>query len=114
MGMDVDITQRRSKELVGREELDIEVEHTGEATPTREDVRRTLAAELDEDPRAIEVVGIHSSSGLPTSTGTVYIHDEPVMDGLEDEEEETGEADEEPDGEDEDGGGDDADESETD
>lgn len=92
--MEIEVKSREEKKLLGREEVELEVDHTGEPTPDRESLRRKVSAELDVDPEKVEVYGIHSSSGVQVSQAQVNVHEEPVMEELPDEEEEP--ADEEP------------------
>ncbi len=118
--MDIEITNRREKALMDQEVIELDINHTGEATPTADAVRRKVAAELDLDPLTIAVDGIHSSSGSGVATGRVTVHPEQVIEEMADEDaadEASGEdadgADEEPD-EAEDEGTDDAGEAEDD
>ncbi len=86
---------RERNELVGREELQVEIDHRGEPTPSGPEVRDRLAAELDLDPKTVEIKSIKSSRGVSVSRGTIRVHDEPVFDELPGQEpEETGESEE--------------------
>lgn len=90
--MDIEVVGRDDQDLLGREEIELEITHEGEATPTKAEVRSRLSAELGLDPKTVEITGIYSYSGLSTSRGFVRVHEEPIYDELpEDREEEPGE-----------------------
>lgn len=95
--MDIEITGRRRKDLLGREELELEIDHAGEATPSGAAVRKKLAAEEDLDPATVEIVRVVSSSGRAVSRGEVHVHDEPVLDEVPEPGDEGGEDTGEPD-----------------
>lgn len=94
--MELEITERRRKDLLGREELELEIDHAGEATPSEAAVRKQLAAEEDLDPATVEIVRVVSSSGRAVSRGEVHVHDEPIMDEVPEPEEDSGESEEGP------------------
>ncbi|MFB6265938.1 MAG: hypothetical protein ABEI07_02530 [Candidatus Nanohaloarchaea archaeon] len=95
--MEMEVVSREDKQLLGREEVELELDHTGESTPDRSSLRSKVAAEFDVDPEKIEIYGIYSSKGVSVSTAQVNIHEEPFHEtlpeegGEEDEEEETAE-----------------------
>ncbi|MDY6773886.1 MAG: hypothetical protein SVS85_01695 [Candidatus Nanohaloarchaea archaeon] len=98
--MELEITEREEKELLDREDIELELSHPGEPTPSAAEVRDQISAELDLDPKTVEIESIYSSTGLSTSEGLVKVHDEPVYEELpekgeegeeEQEEEESGE-----------------------
>lgn len=89
--MEIEILEREEHDIMDREEIDIEISHAGEATPSTAEVRDRISAELDLDPKTVEVRGIYSSSGVSTSEGTVRVHDEPIYDELPEEQEEEAE-----------------------
>ncbi|MFB6294522.1 MAG: hypothetical protein ABEI97_02070 [Candidatus Nanohaloarchaea archaeon] len=85
--MNLEIVEREEQDLMNREEITVEISHTGEPTPSAAAVRDKIAAELDLDPKTVEIASIHSSTGLSTSTGTVRVHDEPIFEELPEEDE---------------------------
>ncbi|MFB6265873.1 MAG: hypothetical protein ABEI07_02200 [Candidatus Nanohaloarchaea archaeon] len=98
--MELEITEREEKELLDREDIELELSHPGEPTPSAAEVRDQISAELDLDPKTVEIESIYSSTGLSTSEGLVKVHDEPVYEelpekGEEEQEEEESEEDEE-------------------
>jgi ribosomal protein S24E len=95
--MNMDITRQERNDLLEREELELAIDHTGEPTPPADDIRSQLAAEQDLDPATIRVDHVYSSTGRGTSSGTVTVFDEPVIDLPDDETDtEAAEEDEEP------------------
>ncbi|MDY6762012.1 MAG: hypothetical protein SVY41_03110 [Candidatus Nanohaloarchaea archaeon] len=97
--MELEIIEREEQALMDREEITVEISHAGEATPSAAAVRDQIAAELDLDPKTVEIAAIRSSTGLSTSTGTVRVHEEPVHEELPEEAEEDGEPEDEEAGE---------------
>lgn len=80
--MEIEITERRPNDLMEREEIELDITHSGEATPSEQDVRKRVAAELDLDPTTIRVDHIYSATGIGTSSGQVTVFNEPIMDEL--------------------------------
>lgn len=80
--MDIEITERREKSLMGQEIIELAINHTGEATPSKNAVRKQVAAELDLDPLTLSVDSIYSSSGSGRATGRITVHPEQVIDEL--------------------------------
>jgi ribosomal protein S24E len=91
--MNIEITKQERNDLLERDELELAIDHTGDATPSENDVRNKLAAEQDLDPETIHVDHIYSDTGRGTATGVVQIYDEPVVELDEDSEEPTEDAD---------------------
>lgn len=84
--MEIEVTGRTEKALLDREEIELDITHRGESTPSEDAVRKKLAAELDLDPLTIAVDGIYSSSGVGRSRGVVTVHEEQVVEEVSDEE----------------------------
>ncbi|MCJ7478981.1 MAG: hypothetical protein MUP63_02275 [Candidatus Nanohaloarchaeota archaeon QJJ-7] len=80
--MELEIVEREEKALLDREEIEIEISHPDEATPSAAEVRDKISAELDLDPKTVEVDGIYSSKGLSTSRGRLNVHEEPIHEEL--------------------------------
>lgn len=91
--MKIDVNERKENALLEREEIALSIDHTGEPTPSVNAVRTQLAAELDLDPLTVQVDHIYSPAGAARSTARVTVFEEPIMDELpeEDEESEAGE-----------------------
>lgn len=90
--MNYEVTHSERNGLLNREEMELEVNHAGEPTPSESDVRKKLAADQDLDPLTIEVDHIYSKTGRGFSTAHVKVFDEPVREETEDEEEAAEEA----------------------
>lgn len=80
--MKIDVNERWENALLEREEIALSIDHTGEATPSTNALRKQVAAELDLDPKTVEVNHIYSPSGAARSTAQVTVHGEPIMDEL--------------------------------
>ncbi len=80
--MELDVTGRERNELLDREDIELDITHNGEATPSENDVRSKLAAELDLDPKTIRVDHVYTATGQGSSRAEVTVYDEPVLDEL--------------------------------
>jgi small subunit ribosomal protein S24e len=74
--MDTTITSVRENPLLGRREVEVEVDHDGETTPSKEDVKNRIAAENDIDTEKVEVEHIYTGYGKNTSRGILKVHEE--------------------------------------
>lgn len=74
--MDTTITSVRENPLLERREVEVEVDHEGESTPSKEDVKNRVAAENDIDTDQVEVESLYTGYGKNTSRGTLKIYDE--------------------------------------
>lgn len=74
--MEIDITNETVNDALGRREIDIEVQHDGEATPTKAEVRKKLSATEDADEELVAVKWMRTEYGLPVTKGRVDIYDD--------------------------------------
>lgn len=110
--MEIDVTATSENPLLEREEFELQIDHTGEATPSVSSVRKSFAAENDFDPEKVEVGSITTAYGGNTSTATVRVYEEKVAEVADEEPatpeddqagDDSDEADEEPEADDNDG-----------
>lgn len=74
--MDTTITSVRENPLLGRREVEVEVDHEGETTPSKEDVKNRIAAENDIDTEKVEVEHIYTGYGKNTSRSILKVYEE--------------------------------------
>lgn len=74
--MEATITSVRENPLLSRREVEVELDHEGEETPSKEDVRDRIAAENDLDSEKVEVESIYTGYGSRSSKATLKVYDE--------------------------------------
>jgi ribosomal protein S24E len=74
--METTITSVRENPLLDRREVELEVEHEGEATPAEEDIKDRLAAENNLDLEKIEVDSIYTGYGRNKSRVSLKVYED--------------------------------------
>ncbi|MFB6143793.1 MAG: hypothetical protein ABEJ98_00640 [Candidatus Nanohaloarchaea archaeon] len=74
--MNAEITSVKENPLLDRKELEVEIEHEGEPTPSSEDVKNRIAAENDIDTDEIRVEGIYTNYGSKTSRALLKVFED--------------------------------------
>jgi small subunit ribosomal protein S24e len=74
--METEIASVRENPLLGRREVEVEVNHEGEPTPSKEDIKTRVAAENDLDAEKIEVETVYTGYGENTSLSNLKIYEE--------------------------------------
>jgi len=78
--MEIKIIERKENKLLSREEIYVIIEHPGQATPTREELRKKIAAMLGVDEKLVVVKKILSAFGMPVSRAYINVYkDENVL-----------------------------------
>ncbi len=72
--MDTQITQVNENTLLGRKDVKVEVNHEGDSTPAKQDVKDRIAAENDLDEDKVEVKNIFTGYGKQKSTAILQIY----------------------------------------
>lgn len=72
--METTITSVRENPLLDRREVELEVDHEGEATPGEDDVKDRIAAENNLDTEKIEVESIYTGYGRNKSKVSLKIY----------------------------------------
>lgn len=93
--MEITVDSTTENPLLGREEHQITIEHSGEATPSADSVRKTFAAEHDLDPETVTVEDLNTGYGTNTARALIKAHDEKVVEDEDDAEAGDEETDEE-------------------
>jgi small subunit ribosomal protein S24e len=68
--MEVKITQQKDNALMGRKDVRFTVNHAGETTPNRAQVRQLVASEMGTKTENVVIERMQSEYGLGRSSGT--------------------------------------------
>ena len=71
--MEANIVSVRENPLMDRREVDVSLDHEGEATPSEEDVKSRVAAENGIETESIEVESIYTGFGSQKSKATLKV-----------------------------------------
>ena len=73
--MELKITEKRENPLLHRVEVNFEVVHPKDKTPTREDVRNILAANLNAEKNRVILDSLHPTFGATVTRGFAKIYE---------------------------------------
>ncbi|MCJ7428807.1 MAG: hypothetical protein MUP66_00280 [Candidatus Nanohaloarchaeota archaeon QJJ-5] len=88
--MELSITAEKQNPLLGRDEYELTIDHTGEVTPAGDDVRKNFAAQQDFDRNTVSVETIQTEYGNGISRAVLTVWDEPVHEPEDEEDTEDG------------------------
>ena len=74
--MEIKVSNELYNPLLKRKEITLEIEHTGEGTPQRFDIRKRMASKLNAKIENVFVVSLDTSTGLQRSTCTLQVYDD--------------------------------------
>ncbi|MBC5792434.1 MAG: hypothetical protein H8Z69_00180 [Nanohaloarchaea archaeon] len=74
--MDSTLVSVKENPLLERREVEVEIDHEGEATPSNEDVKNRVAAENDLDVEKVEIESVYTGFGSNTSKATLKVYDD--------------------------------------
>ena len=74
--MEIKVNNEFYNPLLKRKELTLEIEHTGEGTPQRFDIRKRMASKLNTKIENVFVVSLDTSTGLQRSTCSLQVYDD--------------------------------------
>jgi len=77
MTMEIKVSNESYNPLLKRKEITVEIEHTGEGTPQRFDIRKRMASKLNTKIENVFVVLLDTSTGLQRSTCSLQVYDDP-------------------------------------
>jgi len=75
--MEIKVSNEFYNPLLKRKEISVEIEHTGEGTPQRFDIRKRMAAKLNAKIENVFVVSLDTATGLQRSTCSLQVYDDP-------------------------------------
>ncbi len=74
--MKFEVADERNNIYLKRKELDVKIDHMGEATPMKAALQQLLAKQLNKDVEHIDIVNIFSDKGRALAASKVYVWDE--------------------------------------
>lgn len=74
--MEVEITTVKENPLMDRREVKADVDHSGESTPSEEDVKSRIAAENGIETENIEINHIYTNYGSNNSEAFLHVYEE--------------------------------------
>jgi ribosomal protein S24E len=74
--MEIKVGNELYNPLLKRKEITLEIEHTGEGTPQRFDIRKRMASKLNAKIENVFVVSLDTSTGLQRSTCALQVYDD--------------------------------------
>ena len=80
--MEFKISNEVYNPLLKRKEISVEIEHKGEGTPQRFDVRKRMASKFGAKIDNVFVVGLRTSTGVEKTICSLQIYDDPATAAL--------------------------------
>ena len=74
--MEIKVSNEFYNPLLKRKEITLEIEHTGEGTPQRFDIRKRMASKLNAKIENVFVVSLDTSTGLQRSICALQVYDD--------------------------------------
>jgi len=77
--MEIKVSDESYNPLLKRKEINLEIEHRGEGTPQRFDIRKRMASKLGAKIENVYVVALRTSTGLQKTFCSLQVYDDPRM-----------------------------------
>ncbi len=74
--MEIKVNNESYNPLLKRKEISLEIEHEGEGTPQRFDIRKRMASKLGTKIENVFVVALHTSTGLEKTLCSLQVYDD--------------------------------------
>jgi ribosomal protein S24E len=74
--MEIKVKNESYNPLLKRKEITLEIEHKGEGTPQRFDIRKRMASRLNTKIENLFVVSVDTSTGVQRSTCSLQVYDD--------------------------------------
>lgn len=75
--MEIKVSNEFYNPLLKRKEISLEIEHRGEGTPQRFEIRKRMASKLGAKIENVFVVALHTSTGLQRTLCSLQVYDDP-------------------------------------
>jgi small subunit ribosomal protein S24e len=75
--LDFKVRQDTYNPLLKRKEVSIEVEHEGQGTPSRVDLRKAVATKFSTKPENVYVIQVETKTGTQNTVCLVEVYDDP-------------------------------------
>jgi ribosomal protein S24E len=77
--LDFKVKQDTYNPLLKRKEVSIEVEHGGQGTPSRVDLRKAVASKFSTKPENVYIIDVETKTGTQDATCLVEVYDDPQL-----------------------------------
>jgi ribosomal protein S24E len=74
--MEIKVSNESYNPLLKRKEITLEIEHTGEGTPERFDIRKRMATKLNAKIENVFIVSLDTLTGLQRSKCSLQVYDD--------------------------------------
>jgi ribosomal protein S24E len=74
--MEIKVSNESYNPLLKRKEITLEIDHSGEGTPQRFDIRKRMASKLNAKIENVFVISLDTSTGLQRSTCALQVYDD--------------------------------------
>jgi len=71
--MKVSFVAEKTNEIFGRKEVEVQIEHTKAATPSKAVLQQYISKESSKEPECVEIMSIMSGKGNTVSKSVVYL-----------------------------------------
>jgi small subunit ribosomal protein S24e len=75
--MEIKVNNEFYNPLLKRKEISLEIDHTGEGTPERFDIRKRMASKLGTKIENVFVVDLRTSTGVQKTVCSLQVYDDP-------------------------------------
>ena len=75
--MEIKVSNESYNPVLKRKDITLEIEHTGEGTPQRFDIRKRMASKLNAKIENVFVVSLDTATGLQRSTCSLQVYEDP-------------------------------------
>ena len=72
--MNIEILNERENKPLGRKEIAFQIDHTGESTPSRADIRSKIVAQFDADASSVAISTLDTNFGIGITKGNAHIY----------------------------------------
>ncbi|MEM2142690.1 MAG: 30S ribosomal protein S24e [Candidatus Thorarchaeota archaeon] len=72
--MEIEIVRERLNSPLNRRELEFKIEHAGQKTPSRADVKSKLVGLLNADPSCLVITEMRTMFGIGRTTGSARLY----------------------------------------
>jgi ribosomal protein S24E len=75
--MEIKVSNESYNPLLKRKEITLEIDHSGEGTPQRFDIRKRMASKLNAKIENVFVISLDTSTGMQRTTCALQVYDDP-------------------------------------
>jgi ribosomal protein S24E len=75
--MEIKVSNESYNPLLRRKEITLEIDHSGEGTPQRFDIRKRMASKLNAKIENVFVISLDTSTGMQRTTCALQVYDDP-------------------------------------